>query len=129
MIAMKKTAQKDQHQDLSDIDLADISVKDREQMICILANGCSINAWCQGLLGRDTLYGPVADVMPCNRFQYLLSSIHFVNNLAASDEQKKDRLCKKRPWLDAFREKCHTLQLRKCIKGVHRVNVPSLSSD
>ncbi|KAJ8382139.1 hypothetical protein SKAU_G00029170 [Synaphobranchus kaupii] len=44
--------------------------------------------------------------MPRNRFQSLLSTIHFANNLTVSDEQKKDKLWKIRPWLDAFRENC-----------------------
>lgn len=55
----------------------------------------------------DTRYSPVADVMSRNRFQSLLTSLHFVNNLTVSEmEQKSDKLWKLRPWLDAFREKC-----------------------
>eukprot|EP00064_Thunnus_orientalis_P009190 superscaffoldBa00001154_g9213 len=54
----------------------------------------------------DTRYPPVADVMPCNRFQSLLTSLHFVNNLTVSETEKKDKLWKLRPWLDSFREKC-----------------------
>ncbi|XP_033973808.1 piggyBac transposable element-derived protein 3-like [Trematomus bernacchii] len=54
----------------------------------------------------DTRYSPVADVMARNRFQYLLTSLHFVNNLTVSEMEKKDKLWKLRPWLDTFREKC-----------------------
>ncbi|XP_060760426.1 piggyBac transposable element-derived protein 3-like [Neoarius graeffei] len=55
----------------------------------------------------DTRYSPVADVMPRNRFQALLTSLHFVNNLTVSEtEQRTDKLWKLRRWLDAFRERC-----------------------
>ena len=54
----------------------------------------------------ETRYSPVADVMPRNRFQSLLTSLHFVNNMTVSETQKKDKLWKLRPWLDSFREKC-----------------------
>ncbi|KAF3856671.1 hypothetical protein F7725_017394 [Dissostichus mawsoni] len=55
---------------------------------------------------KDTQYSPVSDVMSRNRFQYLLTSLHFVNNLKVSEMEKKDKLWKLRPWLDTFREKC-----------------------
>lgn len=54
----------------------------------------------------ETRHSPVADVMPRNRFQSLLTSLHFVNNMAVSETEKKDKLWKLRPWLDSFREKC-----------------------
>ncbi|XP_044213985.1 piggyBac transposable element-derived protein 3-like [Thunnus albacares] len=54
----------------------------------------------------DTRYPPVSDVMPRNRFQSLLTSLHFVNDLKVSETEKKDKLWKLRPWLDSFREKC-----------------------
>ena len=54
----------------------------------------------------DTQYPPVSDVMARNRFQYLLISLYFVNNLTVSEMEKKDKLWKLRPWLDTFREKC-----------------------
>ncbi|KAK0151520.1 Valine--tRNA ligase [Merluccius polli] len=54
----------------------------------------------------ETRYSPVADVMPRNRFQSLLTSLHFVNNMTVSETEKKDKLWKLRPWLDSFREKC-----------------------
>lgn len=54
----------------------------------------------------DTRHAPVADVMPRNRFQSLLTSLHFVNNLTVSDTEKRDKLWKIRPWLNSFREMC-----------------------
>ncbi|KAF3849918.1 hypothetical protein F7725_019637 [Dissostichus mawsoni] len=53
----------------------------------------------------DTRYSPVSDVMSRNRFQYLWTSLHFVNNLTVSEMEKKDKLWKLRPWLDKFRQK------------------------
>ena len=47
----------------------------------------------------DTRYPPVADVMPRNRFQALLTSLHLVNNLTVSETEKKDKLWKIRPFL------------------------------
>ena len=44
--------------------------------------------------------------MPRNRFQSLLTSLHFVNNMTVSETEKKDKLWKLRLWLDSFREKC-----------------------
>ncbi|XP_061909468.1 piggyBac transposable element-derived protein 2-like [Entelurus aequoreus] len=43
--------------------------------------------------------------MPRNRFQFLLTSLHFVNNMTVSETEKKDKLWKLRLWLDSFREK------------------------
>ncbi|XP_062297798.1 piggyBac transposable element-derived protein 3-like [Scomber scombrus] len=54
----------------------------------------------------EARYSPVADVMPRNRFQSLLKSLHFVNNMTVSETEKKDKLWKLRLWLDSFREKC-----------------------
>ena len=38
---------------------------------------------------KETRYGPVVDVMSRNRFQALLTSIHFADNEAATDDDKK----------------------------------------
>ncbi|XP_016329239.1 piggyBac transposable element-derived protein 3-like, partial [Sinocyclocheilus anshuiensis] len=54
----------------------------------------------------DTRYTPVSDVMSRNRFQSLLTSLHFTNNLTVSEMEKKDKLWKLRPWLNSFRERC-----------------------
>lgn len=61
----------------------------------------------------EVRYGPVADVMSRNRFNLLLSVIHFVDNEMASEEVKKDRLRKLRPFLDSFRRKCLTIAPRQ----------------
>lgn len=52
-----------------------------------------------------TRYDPVANVMSRNRFQKLISSIHFVDNITA-DQGSTDKLWKIRPWLTKFREVC-----------------------
>lgn len=54
----------------------------------------------------QTRYPPVTDVMSRNRFQLLLRMIHFVDNLAVSDEDKKDRVWKLRPFLEMFCKQC-----------------------
>ncbi|XP_059184818.1 piggyBac transposable element-derived protein 3-like [Centropristis striata] len=54
----------------------------------------------------DTRHPPVADVMPRNRFQLLLTTLHFVNNFTVSETEKRDKLWKLRPWLDSLRENC-----------------------
>ena len=54
----------------------------------------------------DTKYELVSSVMPRNRFQQLLNLLHFVDNTRVSDEDKKDKLWKIRPWLTGIRENC-----------------------
>lgn len=51
-------------------------------------------------------YPAVADVMSQNRYQLLLRMIHFVDNLAVSDEDKEDRVWKLRPFLEMFSKQC-----------------------
>ncbi|ESO87926.1 hypothetical protein LOTGIDRAFT_176881, partial [Lottia gigantea] len=46
---------------------------------------------------RDTRYAPVADVMSRNRFQHILTILHFKNNLNASEVDKNDKIWKVRP--------------------------------
>ncbi|XP_014675112.1 PREDICTED: piggyBac transposable element-derived protein 3-like [Priapulus caudatus] len=55
---------------------------------------------------NESRYGPVADVMSRNRFQTLLTLIHFVDNEAATDDDRKDKLWKIRPFVNMFREQC-----------------------
>ena len=55
---------------------------------------------------NETRYPPVTEVMSRSRFQELLSLIHFVGNETVSEETKKDRLWKIRPFLDKFRANC-----------------------
>ncbi|XP_057694139.1 piggyBac transposable element-derived protein 2-like [Corythoichthys intestinalis] len=63
----------------------------------------------------EVRYGPVADIMSRNRFNQLLSVIHFVDNEMANEEVKMDRLWKLRPFLDSFRRQ---LWARCCVTGL-----------
>ncbi|KAK3798729.1 hypothetical protein RRG08_048244 [Elysia crispata] len=40
--------------------------------------------------------------MARNKFQKLMSHVHFVNNLEVSEEEKTDKLWRLRPWLDSL---------------------------
>ena len=42
----------------------------------------------------DTRNSPVADVMSRNRFQSLLTTLHFMNNSTVSETEKRDKLWK-----------------------------------
>lgn len=55
---------------------------------------------------NESRYPPVADIMSRNRFQLLLSVIHFVDNETTDEETKKDGLWKLRPFLAMFRQQC-----------------------
>ena len=55
---------------------------------------------------NETRYPAVTDVVSRNRFQPLLSTIHFVDNQIISDEEKKNRLWKIQPFLEMFRQQC-----------------------
>ncbi|KAL2096971.1 hypothetical protein ACEWY4_006178 [Coilia grayii] len=55
---------------------------------------------------NDTRCPIIADHMARNRFQTLLSSLHFVDNIDLSDRQAEDKCWKIRPWLDMFRKQC-----------------------
>ena len=47
---------------------------------------------------QETRYGPVADIMSRNRFQLLLTVIHFIDNMSVSEDAKKaDKMWKIRP--------------------------------
>nr|XP_061791912.1 piggyBac transposable element-derived protein 3-like [Nerophis lumbriciformis] len=61
----------------------------------------------------EVRYGPVADIMSRNRFNQLLSVIHFVDNEMANEEVKLDRLWKLRSFLDSFRRQCLTIAPRQ----------------
>lgn len=63
----------------------------------------------------DPQYTPVSEVMSHNRFQSLLTSLHFVNNLTIPE--KKDKLWKLRPWLDSFSKKCLQVVPKEHISG------------
>ncbi len=55
---------------------------------------------------NDTRCPMVADNMSRNRFQTLLSSLHFTDNTDLSNRQVEDKCWKIRPWLDMFRKQC-----------------------
>ena len=56
---------------------------------------------------NETRYSPVADTISRNRFQKLLTVLHFVDNFSVADDVKSsDRLWKLRPWLESFRQNC-----------------------
>lgn len=51
---------------------------------------------------EDTRVEKIADFMTRNRFQKLASHLHFIDNTLVTDETKKDKLWKLRPWLDGI---------------------------
>jgi hypothetical protein len=53
-----------------------------------------------GYWETGTRYPPVADVMSRNRFQKIVSTIHLQDNLEVTEEQRKDKAWKIRPWFD-----------------------------
>uniref|UniRef100_A0A673C3E2 PiggyBac transposable element-derived protein domain-containing protein n=1 Tax=Sphaeramia orbicularis TaxID=375764 RepID=A0A673C3E2_9TELE len=55
---------------------------------------------------NDTRCAMVADNMSRNRFQTLLTSLHFTDNTDLSNRQEGDKCWKIRPWLDRFRKQC-----------------------
>ncbi|XP_049460947.1 piggyBac transposable element-derived protein 3-like [Epinephelus fuscoguttatus] len=54
----------------------------------------------------ETKYPKVADVMSRDRFEKLLTLLHFQDNLSVSEDAKKDKLWKLRPWLEKLQEQC-----------------------
>lgn len=92
----------------------DTSVKEIEQVLGMyLRMGLVQMSGVRQYWESEVRYGPVADVMSRNRFNLLLSVIHFVDNEMASEEVKKDRLWKLRPFLDSFRRQCLTISPRQ----------------
>lgn len=71
----------------------------------------------------NTRYGPIADSMPCRRFESLLSNLHFTNNHGITDEQKKDKVWKLRPWLDALQTNFDKIPPEEH-QSVVQINVP-----
>ncbi|XP_047490888.1 piggyBac transposable element-derived protein 3-like [Penaeus chinensis] len=85
----------------------DISKKELEQVIGMyfrmgIAQMPGVRAYWE----NDTRYAPVADIMSRNRFQSILSLIHFVDNSTCTDAVKMDKLWKIRPWTYMFRAQC-----------------------
>ena len=55
----------------------------------------------------ETRYPPVADTIARNRFQKLLTVLHFTDNFSVPDDVKSnDRIWKLRPWIECFRQNC-----------------------
>ncbi|XP_046864364.1 piggyBac transposable element-derived protein 3-like [Xenia sp. Carnegie-2017] len=82
--------------------------KEIEQLICMFFHMGLVRMWngVRQYWESATAYSPVCDVMSRNQFQLLLRMLHFVNNLLVSDNDKRDKLWKIRPWLEKMRENC-----------------------
>lgn len=52
----------------------------------------------------ETRYYLIADAMSRNRFEKLVSTLHFRNKLEATEEEQTDKLWKLRPWLKTNRD-------------------------
>ena len=61
----------------------------------------------------ETFYAPVANVMTRNRFEKLLTSLHFQDNNVPEDV-KRDKAWKIRPWLSTLRERCLMTPPEEC---------------
>ncbi|XP_022100311.1 piggyBac transposable element-derived protein 3-like [Acanthaster planci] len=88
--------------------VANLSRKELEQVIGMFYRMSLLQmAGVRAYWENETNHEPVSGVMSRNRFQYLLTVLHFVDNLAMTDEDKKaDKLWKIRPWLNMMRENC-----------------------
>lgn len=53
----------------------------------------------------DSRYPPIADAISRNRFEKIATMIHFINNMSVTDDQKKDKLLKVRPWIEQLRNR------------------------
>jgi hypothetical protein len=51
----------------------------------------------------ESRFSPIADAISRNRFEKIATMIHFVNNLTVTEEQKKDKVWKIRPWIEKLR--------------------------
>ena len=61
----------------------------------------------------ETYYAPVADVMSRNRFEKLLTMLHFQDN-NVPEQVKRDKAWKIRPWLTALKERCLQMPPEEC---------------
>eukprot|EP00105_Crassostrea_gigas_P041980 XP_019926128.1 PREDICTED: piggyBac transposable element-derived protein 3-like [Crassostrea gigas] len=53
----------------------------------------------------DSRYPPIADAISRNRFEKIATMIHCINNMSVTDDQKKDKLWKVRPWIEQLRSR------------------------
>lgn len=76
----------------------DISRKELEQVIGLYFRMGIVQMPGVGAYWENAArYAPVADIMSRNRFQSVLSLIHFVDNSICNDALKRDKLSKIRP--------------------------------
>ncbi|XP_064631655.1 piggyBac transposable element-derived protein 3-like [Lineus longissimus] len=89
---------------------ANLTKKELEQVLgMVLRMGLMQMSGNRAYWEQDSRYPAVADIMGRNRFSYLLTVLHFVDNNAVTDDQKKDKIWKIRPWIDEFRDHCRTV--------------------
>ncbi|XP_061170245.1 piggyBac transposable element-derived protein 2-like [Saccostrea echinata] len=53
----------------------------------------------------ESRFPPIADAIARNRFEKIATMIHLTNNMSVTDEQKKDKLWKVRPWIEQLRNR------------------------
>ncbi|XP_064630946.1 piggyBac transposable element-derived protein 3-like [Lineus longissimus] len=89
---------------------ANLSTKELEKVLgMFLRMGLHQMSGNRAYWEEKSRFAPVADVMGRNRFSYLLTVLHFVDNNKATDDDKKDKIWKARPWVDMFRDECRDL--------------------
>lgn len=71
----------------------------------------------------ETRYPAVCDVMSRGRFMNLLTQIHFQDNLNVSEEAKRDKVWKLRPWLEKLRQRFLCVPPEEC-HAVDQIIVP-----
>ena len=71
----------------------------------------------------ETKHSAVCDVMSRDRFLKLLTLIHFQDNLDVSDDAKKDKLWKLKPWLKKLRKQFLSIPPEEC-HAVDEIIVP-----
>lgn len=71
----------------------------------------------------ETRYPAVCDVMSRGRFLNLLALIHFQDNLNVSEDAKKDKVWKLRPWLEKLRQRFLCVPPEEC-HAVDKIMVP-----
>ena len=90
------------------------NVKELEQVLGMyLLMGLSQMPSVRAYWEAETYYAPIADIMPRNRFEKLLTMLHFQDN-SATEEMKKDKAWKIRPWLSALRSQCLQTPPEEC---------------
>uniref|UniRef100_A0A667Z5P7 PiggyBac transposable element-derived protein domain-containing protein n=1 Tax=Myripristis murdjan TaxID=586833 RepID=A0A667Z5P7_9TELE len=71
----------------------------------------------------ETRYPAVCEVMSRDRFLKLLTLIHFQDNFSVSEDEKKDKLWKLRPWLEKLRQRFLHVPPEEC-HAVDEIIVP-----